>query len=250
MLSCASALQAEELTGRQIAERVDAVDTSRDSVSQLQMVVERGGQQLVRRLEINSRHYTDVDRDLIRFLAPEDVRNVNYLTWNYKDPQRENDMWVYLPTENLVRRISGGGRKGSFMRSDLANEDMEDRQIDDDVHRLIRSEPCGGVQCRVVEMKGVDTRNSNYSRRLVWIRSDIWQPVEVHYYDQRDKHVKTARYGGFQQIDGIWSKTRAVIETLSTRSRTVLVWQKIQYNVGLPDALFEHTALKQGGGGK
>lgn len=155
-----------------------------------------------------------------------------------------------LPAENLVRRISGGGRKGSFMRRDLANEDMEERQIGNDVHRLIRSEPCGCVQCHVVEMRGVDINNRNYSRQLTWIHSDIWRQVEVHYYDQRDKRIKMACYGGFQLVDGIWSKTRAVIEMLSTRPRTVLTWQQIQYNVGLADALFEHTELKQSGDGK
>ena len=38
-------------------------------------------------------------------------------------------MWVYLPAESLVRRISGGGQKGAFMRSDMANEDIEDRAV-------------------------------------------------------------------------------------------------------------------------
>ena len=37
-------------------------------------------------------------------------------------------MWVYMPAESLVRRISGGSKKGSFMRSDYANEDISRRK--------------------------------------------------------------------------------------------------------------------------
>ncbi|HAL86858.1 MAG TPA: outer membrane lipoprotein-sorting protein, partial [Deferribacteraceae bacterium] len=42
---------------------------------------------------------------------------------------REDDMWLYLPAESLVRRISGGGKKGAFMRSDFANEDIQKREV-------------------------------------------------------------------------------------------------------------------------
>ena len=58
-------------------------------------------------------------------------------------------MWVFLPAESLVRRISGGGRKGSFMRSDFANEDIEKREVDDDEHRLLRPEGFSSVDCDI-----------------------------------------------------------------------------------------------------
>ena len=55
-----------------------------------------------------------------------------YLTWSYRDINKDDDMWVYMPAESLVRRISGGSKKGSFMRSDYANEDISRREVDKD----------------------------------------------------------------------------------------------------------------------
>jgi len=45
--------------------------------------------------------------------------------------------------------LSGGGKKGSFMRSDFANEDIEKREVDDDEHRLLRSEQFSGVDYNI-----------------------------------------------------------------------------------------------------
>ena len=47
-------------------------------------------------------------------------------------------MRVFLPAESLVRRINGGGKKGSFMRSGFANEDIEKREVEGDKHRLLK----------------------------------------------------------------------------------------------------------------
>ena len=35
-----------------------------------------------------------------------DIRNTAYLTWSYRDINKDDDMWVYMPAESLVRCIS------------------------------------------------------------------------------------------------------------------------------------------------
>ena len=114
---------AAELTGRNIALKMDAVDTSQDSKRTAIMVINRKGQKLIRKMESFTKKYGADKRGLIKFIEPPDVRGIMYLTWSYEDVERDDDMWVFLPAESLVRRISGGGKKGSFMRSDFANED-------------------------------------------------------------------------------------------------------------------------------
>ncbi|MEA2083704.1 MAG: outer membrane lipoprotein-sorting protein [Thermodesulfobacteriota bacterium] len=61
-----------------------------------------------------------------------------------------SDIALRLPAESLVRRISGGGKKGILMRSDFADEDIEKKEVDDE-HRLLISEKFSGVDCYVVE---------------------------------------------------------------------------------------------------
>jgi hypothetical protein len=145
------AVKAAELTGRDIALKMDKVDTSMDSKRTAIMVINRKGQKLIRKMESCNKEYGQDERGLIKFIEPPDVRGIMYLTWSYEDIERDDDMWVFLPAESLIRRISGGGKKGSFMRSDFANEDIEKREVDDDEHELLRSEEFSGVDCYVVK---------------------------------------------------------------------------------------------------
>lgn len=240
-----SSVHAEELTGRDIAVKMDAVDSSLDSTRKAVMVVQRGSQQLVRRMEIYTKRYDPDRRSLIKFIDPPDARDIMYLTWTYQDFAREDDMWVFLPSENLVRRISGGGKKGTFMRSDLANEDIERREVDDDEHRLVGSETFAGVDCYVVEFASKKQRQTNYAKRVVWVRKDLWLPVKTEYYNKRGRHFKTALYGGFEQIVGIWTSTKFTVETPSEGSRTLMQYESVEYNRGLTDTLFEQSVLQR-----
>lgn len=232
-----------QTSGRDIMLKVDAVDTSRDTTMKSTMVIQRGSQTLVRVMEHFTKQYGDNlkdERSLIRVIKPADVFQTAYLTWSYDELDRQDDMWVYLPAEKLVRRISGGGKKGSFMRSDLANEDIEDRSVDDDSHVLTESRNIGGADCWVVESTTREElrRETNYSKRILFIRKDIYLPVRVEYYDKRKRLMKTATHGGFKQIDGIWAITRSVFETPSRKTKTLFQRTGIVYNSGLDDALF------------
>ena len=77
-LTCPS--QAEQITGRDIALKMDAVDTSRDSKRTAIMVINRKGQKLVRKMESCNKKYGPDERGLIRFIEPPDVRGIMYLT--------------------------------------------------------------------------------------------------------------------------------------------------------------------------
>ncbi|PIE65667.1 MAG: outer membrane lipoprotein-sorting protein, partial [Desulfobacterales bacterium] len=157
------------------------------------------------------------------------------------------DMWVYLPAESLVRRISGGGKKGSFMRSDLANEDIEDRAVDDDIHTLKGSENLNGAECWLVESvpRPELKKDTNYSKRMVYVRKDIHLPTRIDYYDKRGRLLKTATFGGFKQIDGIWTITKVLFETPARKTRTLMERSEIHYNQGLDDSLFLQNNLKR-----
>lgn len=237
-------------TGRDIMLKVDAVDSSQDAVMSSVMIIERGSQKLVRRMQHMTKKYggdIEGERTLIRFIEPADVRDTSYLTWSYDDPERSDDMWLYLPAESLVRRISGGGKKGAFMRSDLANEDIEDRAIDDDIHTLKGSKEQHGVDCYVIEsMPRPDLKkDTNYSKRVQYIRKDIYLPSRVEYYDKRGKLLKIGTHGGYKQIDGIWTITKSMIETPRRKTRTLYQRNEIAYNQGLDDGLFLQSNLKR-----
>ena len=239
------AVKAAELTGRDIALKMDAVDTSQNGKRTAIMVINRKGQKLVRKMESFAKKYGADERGLIKFVDPPDSRGIMYLTWSYEDIEKDDDMWVFLPAESLVRRISGGGKKGSFMRSDFANEDIEKREVDDDEHKLLRYEEFSGVDCYVVERIAKKQKDTNYSKRIVWVRKDTWLPMKVEYYNKKGKHFKTAIYGGFKEIKGIWTVTKIMAETPRKGSKTLMQYNNVDYNIGLSDSIFEQSNLKR-----
>ena len=235
----------EELTGRDIALKMDSADNSLDGKCTAVMAINRKGQKLVRKMETYSKKYGPHERRLIKFIEPPDVRGIMYLTWSYEDIERDDDMWVFLPAESLVQRISGGGKKGSFMRSDFANEDIEQKEVDDDEHRLLRSEELSGVDCYVVERFSKKQKDTNYSKRIIWVRKDTWLPIKTEFYNKRCKQFKTAIYGGFKEIKGILTLNKTMVEKARKWSKTLMQYDNVDYNIGLSDAIFEQGNLKR-----
>jgi len=237
----------EMLTGRDIAQRMDEVDSAADGRRDATMLIERGGQRLVRRLNMINKKFGDDERSLIRFMEPADVRDTQFLSWTYEAAEKEDDMWVFFPSENFIRRISGGGKKGSFMRSDFANEDIEQRAVDDDVHTLLEESELDGVPVYVIESAPIPlkAKDSNYAKRRTWVDKDKWLALKVEYFDRRGRLLKYMSQGGIEKIDGIWTATKLIMETPRKKSRTLMQYGNVRYNLGLEDGVFEQSALKR-----
>ena len=235
------------ITGREIMVLVDQATNTEDGSREATMLIERGNQKLIRKMRILNKKYGETDRSLIRFIEPADVRDTQYLSWTYEDPTRNDDLWVFFPTENLIRRISGGGKKGSFMRSDFANEDIELRAVDDDVHELIEESKLNGVAVYIVESTPIPekAKDSNYSKRRVWVDKEKWLELKTEYYDRRDRIFKRLTQGGIKEIGGIWTATKLIMETPRKNSRTLMQYSVVKYNVGLDDSDFEQSSLKR-----
>ena len=234
-------------TGRDVIARVDAVDTSFDGERRATMVIERGSERLVRELAMRSKKFGVDERSLIRFVEPADVRDTQFLSWTYEAAGVEDDMWVFFPSENLVRRISGGGKKGSFMRSDFANEDIEPRAVDDDVHTMIERTTLADREAYLVESRPTPAKakDSNYAKRRIWVDTEYWLPLQIEYFDRRDRLLKRLTQGGIEEIDGIWTATKLIMETPRRNSRTLMQYDDIRYDVDITDSAFEQTSLKR-----
>jgi hypothetical protein len=68
-------------------------------------------------------------------------------------------------------------------------------------------------------------------------------PARVEFYDKRGKLLKTATFGGYEQIDGIWTITKMIYETPRRKTRTLFQRSDISYNRGLEDSLFLQSNL-------
>jgi hypothetical protein len=92
-----------------------------------------------------------LDKSLIRFMSPADVRGVGLLSI---DTEERENQWLYLPALQRVRRISSSQKSDSFMGSDFSYEDLESREL----------EGWPGVLCD----PGLASRKSHADRDGLW----------------------------------------------------------------------------------
>lgn len=247
-MSPAFAAETKQMTGYDLAVLMDKVDTSKDSSSKCHMVIKRGGQTLERDFET----YTDEtnkeveERNLFIFNSPSEVRGTKYLEWTYRGTDKDDDLWMYLPAESLVRRISGSSKFSSFMRSDYTNEDLENMDdVEDYTYSLKGSEVVDGFDCYILERYPKPGKKTQYSKHVQWVRKDIYLRTKMEFYDKHNKLIKTMYFSDAQKIDGIWSNMKVRLVRADGGSETDVVWFDLKYNVGLDPEIFTQSQLQR-----
>ncbi len=64
---------------------------------------------------------------LVQFLAtavsPADLNGTTALTWRYRDPEKRDSVWAYVPVLRRVRAVSPANRSDGFLGSDMSQDD-------------------------------------------------------------------------------------------------------------------------------
>ncbi|KGN97052.1 hypothetical protein HQ36_08455 [Porphyromonas gingivicanis] len=237
-------------TGREIAQKVkDRPDgDTRQSELVMQLINKRGS---VRERKLTS-YSIDTGKDkkdrkgIMFFQFPSDVKGTGFLTWDYEDPKKDDDKWLYLPAMKKTRRISGSSAKTEyFMGSDFTYDDMGQRNVDEDVHTLLGEEEYQGHRCWKLESIPVDKR-SIYSKKIAWIRKDCLIPVKVEYYDKMGKLHRLLELSLISNVEGYWVAQKLHMKNVQSGHQTILEIKNPKYNLPLEESKFNVTTLEKG----
>jgi len=134
--------QAQAPSADEVARRVDARDTGRDSRLEMTMrLFDRQGRVRERALVVQAMRAQgrEGDRMLVRFQSPTDIRGTGFLVWEH--PDADDERFLYLPALGRVRRIAGAETQESFVGSDLTYEDIGGRELDHYTYTLVQGPP-------------------------------------------------------------------------------------------------------------
>jgi hypothetical protein len=185
----------------------------------------------------------DGDRTLFVFDRPRDVRGTAFLVHAHKE--EPDEQWLYLPALKRVKRISSSKQSGSFMGSEFSYEDMGAVEVEKFTHRHLRDEACGDLECAVLERVPI-SKDSGYSRQLVWLDREELRTMQIQFFDRRDAHLKTMVVEDHQQyLDRFWRAGTITMTNHLTGKGTVLVWQDYEFETDLDLGDFTKTALKR-----
>jgi DNA-binding protein Fis len=244
---------AQALTARDIMQRVNDRDDGDRMTAETEMrLVDAQGNERVRRLKTYRRHAGKDTQSLMFFLAPADVKDTGFLTYDYDEAGKDDDQWLYLPALRRSKRIASGDKSGSFMGSDFNYSDMTKPFLDDYEFSLLGEEDVTGA--RAWRIEGVPKRpavseSTGYSKAQLWVRQDNFVIVRSLRWVHKSTQTKRLEAKQLERIDGIWVSTTLEMVTLQGEKplhTTVLRQLNTRLNQPLAADLFTLRRLEKG----
>jgi len=234
-----------QMSGQQIMEKVYFNPTGDDTQGELTMtLINNRGEQRVRNLSQFIKNDDKVEKKIMFFLSPADVRNTSFMNWSYTDG-RADDQWIYLPALRRVRRISSDSKGDYFMGSDFTYDDLGDRHPNLDTHKILREETIDGKACYVVESVPRDA-NYMYSKTITWVMKDNFLGLKREFYDDRGRLLKTLSLKNYERISGFWTILEVEMQNVQRNHRTNMKFTNVKKNQGIPDSKFTERSMTLG----
>ena len=247
LVLAAYSVDAQNLSGRDIIKKVKDNPDGDTRYAKMNLVLEKAnGSKRERKVESWAMDIGKDTKTMMTFTYPGDVKGTGFLTWNYDEIGKDDDKWLYMPALKKTRRISGSSSKTDyFMGTDFTYDDMGDRNVDEDTHKFLRKEKCGGFDCYVVESVPKDKREI-YSKKISWIRKDCFMTVKVEFYDKLGKLHRVLNVHDIKQVQGFWTRGKMEMQNVQTKHKTILTFSDIKYDLKIDSEMFNVAKMEKG----
>ena len=242
----AGLISAQELTGLDIMLEVYNRPTGDDMTADLTMTLENSrGDQRVREIKQFLKEMDDMDKKIMYFMSPADVKNTSFMNWSYADETKNDDQWIYLPALKKVKRISSDSKSDYFMGSDFTYDDLGDRHPSQDTHTILKEEAIDGVTCYVVESIPKDEEYM-YSRTVTWVVKDKWIGLKKEFYDEDEEFFKRLSLIEYKEFGDVIIITNVKMKNDQKNHHTEMKLSDVKINTGIADRQFTERMMKRG----
>jgi outer membrane lipoprotein-sorting protein len=243
-LSLSTGIHAEVLTDAdEVIARADlaAYYGGTDGRSEVRMIItDAQDRQQRRQFTVLRRDVEDAgdQQFLVVFSQPSDVRNTVFLVDKHID--RDDDRWLYLPGLDLVKRISAGDKRTSFVGAHYFYEDVSGRRPSDDSHEFVETTDA----FYVLRHTPIDPQSVEFTSYITWIDRNTFLPMKIEYTNPAGNVYRRVEVFGVENVDGHPTVTTSRVSDLLTGGRTDMQFRYIQYDVGLPESVFTERSLR------
>ena len=162
---------------------------------------------------------------VLRFTAPAEVKGVALLVVNH--PDRASDQWMWTPAIERDRRIALQDRSTRFFGTDFSFEDLEERDVDQFDYAFVGEDAVDGAATWKVQSTPKQTKSSQYSKSVVWIRKNDFAIARIESY-VKNELVRRLQYADIRNVQGIWTAHQLEMADLRRGSRTRLTLDKLE----------------------
>jgi len=173
---------------------------------------------------------------ILRFTAPAEVKGVGLLIVNH--PDRASDQWMWRPAIGRDQRIALQDRSTRFFGTDFSFEDLEERDVDQYEYKLLADE---GTSWKI---ESRPRKSSQYEYSYFWVQKEHYNLVKIEAYNKKGL-VRVIDYKNHELIKGIWTPRLTEVYDVARKSRTILKYEKLEYNLPMKDEDFSLQALRR-----
>ena len=196
-------------------------------------------------------------KDLVVIIGPQNIKGLSVLSWTYQDPERDQDVWLWLPSLRKVRRVSQSEEDDTFMGSEWTTEEVSTRKWEDETYTKLDDKTFEGytsifnnntyhkgAACYVIEAKPT-RKDWYYSKRIAWLDKRYGGLIFDEVYDNAGRRWKV-----FLKQYGIWDngclpQTFLEVVNLLTKNYTIVSFEDedIKFNSDLKESFFTERTL-------
>jgi len=245
-------VMADDAKARAIMEKVDARDDGQTLEQDMLMIlIDKNGNERKRDLKSYEKDFGADEHKTLFFKSPADVKNTAFLTYDYDDPSKDDDQWLYLPALKKVKRIPSADKSSSFMGSDFSYFDMTDRDLEDYDFKLLKETKVRGHDAWMIEATPRNQEvidESGYNKTIAIVRKDNYMVVRAINFMTNGKK-KYLDLKKIHQESGIWLVDEMTMTTKkgkTTLHKTILTFDNIELNKPIDDSVFTTRRLEKG----
>lgn len=186
---------------------------------------------------------------MTRFLEPADVKGTVSLLIEHSE--KDDDIWIYLPSVKKVRRLVSSNKKDSFVGTDFSYGDVIGHKVKEWDHKLVKEEEVDGKPCYVIESTPKDASikaNTGYSKRVGWIEKDNFVTLKGVLYDEAGELLKEAKFTNYTEVDPVrhkWQAGQLEMRNVQAEHATVIHIDQLKVNVGVKEDYFTTRYMEQ-----
>ncbi|MEQ9563470.1 MAG: outer membrane lipoprotein-sorting protein [Woeseiaceae bacterium] len=212
-----------------------------DGRSEVRMIIKDSqGREQRRQFTILRRDVTEGgdQQFFVVFSQPSDVRGTTFLVDKHVD--RDDDRWLYLPGLDLVKRISAGDKRTSFVGAHYYYEDVSGRRPTDDTHELLETTD----EHYLLQHLPKDPASVEFSSYRTWIDTTTFLPMKISYSDASGNEDRRVEVLKVEDIDGHPTVTQSRVLDVLDGGQTDMQFRYIQYDIGVPESVFSERSLR------
>ena len=236
-------LNAEELTAQQIMNKASLsyYYAGDDGRAEARMkITDAQGRTQVRQFTILRKDVADGGKQnmLVNFTRPSDVKNTVFRV--VKHPQAQDDRWLYLPGLDLIKRISSGDKRTSFVGSDFFYEDISGRSPTLDHHQLIETDNS------IFQINSTPAKPNEveFSRYQSWIDATTFLPKKVIYFDKGGKPYREIKVLKTKVIQEKPTVLSVQVKNLVSGNQTLMQMRRVKFDIGIPASVFTEKSMR------